>query len=340
MEQSEAENPFLPRTASRQLFSLLWQLERWMREMVYVELRAHYADWQGEIRHVVQNNWPPRSQAADKQFTHMSTPHESGISYLTLGELLRIVRSDKHWHLFESYFPPKDIFIPRMSEVSQIRHRIAHFRDPHDTDVERVSLLLRDLDKGFWRFVTAYSRTKTRGDGPSDSVSDFFKHTHDRRWSVEMHALDGEWLYAGDRRDPRLNFDLSCSMRPGFERTGVSLVGRAGLVYHARFSSRVSNLPADTVLEQTERVHSNCIHIRLETHSIEVMVPSVIGHDLLASTIDCFLDRCIESASPGERADMQRLDQIADKWPEYVLGPSNPMGLLDENMPCSIFALA
>ncbi len=301
MDALDRDNPFLPSKSSQQLFPLLWQLELWMREIVYVELRAHYADWRSEVARIVRN-WPPPSQANDKRLTHMRTRHDNGISYLSLGELLQII--DKHWSLFAFYFPPQNIFVSRMSEISQIRHRIAHFRDPHATDLERVTLFLKDLDQGFWRFATAYSVTKTRAaDSPSDSVNDYFDGTHDRRWLVEMRTLDAGWRYAGDG-DPRLHFDLSCSMRPTFERNGSSLVGRAGLLYHAKFSSRRNGLSVKAVLAQTEHVHGNCVHIRLEQDCIVVIVPSVIGHDLLVSTIECFLRpaRGHKNSSPRRRS--------------------------------------
>jgi hypothetical protein len=103
-EREDARNPFLPSKPSLQIFPLLWQLELWMREMVHVELRAHYADWQGEIQKNVRN-WPPSSQANDKHLTHMRTRHDCGVSYLSLADLVRII--ERHWNLFESYFPPR-----------------------------------------------------------------------------------------------------------------------------------------------------------------------------------------------------------------------------------------
>nr|HEX4316263.1 hypothetical protein [Kofleriaceae bacterium] len=339
MDTSERDSPFLPSKSSVQLFSLLWQLEAWMREMVYVEFRARYATWQNEITNTIRD-WPPRSQNPDKRLTHMRTPHERGISYLSLGQLLSIVQSETYSMLFTQYLPPPDIFGPRMSEISQIRHRIAHFRDPHDTDVDRTSLLLKDLDQGFWRFATAYQTRKIRfGDNSSDSINDYFNDTHDRRWVVEMRTLDGDWRYAGERREPRLNFDLSYSTRPWFTYNAQALIGHAGLVYHARLRSRL-NVSVDEVLRRTQDVHANCIHIRLEHNSIEIMVPSVIGHDLVVSTLDSFLNRSIECMSSSDVLDTQKLDQIAAKWPEYVLGPSNPLGALETSMQGPIFALS
>ena len=338
MDTLGRENPFCPSIPSQRIFALLWQLELWMREMVYVELRAHHADWHSAMASIVQD-WPPRSQSSDKRLTHMSTTHDSGVSYLSLGQLLTVIKHDDHWPRFQSYFPPKEIFLARMSEVSQVRHRIAHFRDPHATDLERVLLFLTDLDQGFWRFATAYTPQKA-ADGSVDSVDGYFAETHDRRAVVEMRALDGQWRYASNRREPRLSFDLACSIRPGFESNGSSLVGRSGVVYHAWFNARRSRLLWDSVLKHTEPVHENCIHIRLEQTSIQVFVPSVIGHDRVVSTIDRFLTQCIECSSPGELLDEQRAEEVAAKWPEYVLGPSHPLGCLDADTPCSIFAIA
>ncbi|MGL4462102.1 MAG: hypothetical protein ACRC1K_08105, partial [Planctomycetia bacterium] len=70
------------------LYRLCWQLEKWLRLMVYVELKADRPDWDASIREKVKT-WPPSALDNDKRLHHMATYHQSVLSYLTFGELLR-----------------------------------------------------------------------------------------------------------------------------------------------------------------------------------------------------------------------------------------------------------
>jgi hypothetical protein len=69
------------------------------------------------------------------------------------------------------------------------------------------------------------------------------------------------------------------------------------------------------------------------------MVPSILGKDLVVSTIECFLEKCIESVHCGARLDEERVEKIASEWPEYVLGPSNSFGDFGSDFKCTMFAL-
>ena len=98
--------------------------------MVYVEIRATVEDWRARLQRSVRN-WPPQSRDSDKRLHHMATSHEDELSYLTLGELWRIVTAEENWPLFEDYFPPAQNVLARIDEIKTIRNRIAHCRRPH-----------------------------------------------------------------------------------------------------------------------------------------------------------------------------------------------------------------
>jgi len=55
------------------LYNRLWQLETWLREMVYVELRTLETDWEKYLPK--ERTEYPRSK--DKRLTHMATAQES-----------------------------------------------------------------------------------------------------------------------------------------------------------------------------------------------------------------------------------------------------------------------
>lgn len=119
-------------------YARLWQLETWLRAMVYVELRALLGDdW------VAGLNPASGSFQADKSLTHMPTPEMNALSYAQLAKLLELVH--RHWDCFAGYLPPKPLWAAKMEEVSQIRHRVAHFRVGHADDLARVKQILGQL---------------------------------------------------------------------------------------------------------------------------------------------------------------------------------------------------
>src|SRR6266550_8206605 len=102
-------------------YTRLWQLETWLRQMVYIELKAAFgANWKQQVPQ------PGGSLATDLRLTHMPTPEESPISYVTFGSLQEIM--ENNWNLFSIYLPPQDLWSGKLVEVSQIRNRVAHFR--------------------------------------------------------------------------------------------------------------------------------------------------------------------------------------------------------------------
>lgn len=340
-EEAPYPDPLSPPDQSLQLYRLLWQLEGWLRQMVYVELRARDVAWETEIQKVT-NKWPPHSLASDKRFTHMATAHQSAISYLSTGEVLKVVGNN--WDLFASYLPPRDIFDARVKEVEQIRHRVAHFRSPHESDIERLSLFLRDIDKGLWRFCTSYS-----GDGSllppgvSDPVSEHFVATHSSRGIVEMRAIHTGTHHATiDAHEPVLGFYLTYSMRPWASFPSGGLAGAPGVVYHARFVGEISSyrtqLRMAEILDRTLRVHPNVVHVRVERHpAIEITVPGILGAPTVIATIERFLESCCSIARRGHGSGRADAERLAAEWPEYVLPGSHPLGFLGDDMPCSMF---
>jgi len=143
----------VPSSAVR-LFRMAWQLETWLRIMVYVELRASRVDWEEPIKRAV-GNWPPHSIQSDKRLHHMATPHQAALSYLTFGQLWDVISSAANWPLFEPYFPPKQNTEVKIEEVKAIRNRVAHFREPHPNDEKRLML--------FWRTWSRGSEDSARG---------------------------------------------------------------------------------------------------------------------------------------------------------------------------------
>src|SRR3989304_3970711 len=104
-------------------YARLWQLETWLRRMVYVELRAQLGDdWKSKVK--VEKAEFPRKE--DKALVHMPTPEEDPLSYVQLSELCRIISENRR--LFDPFLPPKKVWEGRIEEITPARHRRRHVR--------------------------------------------------------------------------------------------------------------------------------------------------------------------------------------------------------------------
>ncbi len=168
-------------------YSRLWQLETWLRRMVYVELRALLGDgWSDGLP------TSSASMAADKRLTHMPTPEMNALSYAQLSKLQDLIT--RHWDCFAQYLPPPDIWTAKLAEVSQIRHRVAHFRIGHVDDLQRVLQLLRDVDDGFWQFCTSYNDAQPVIPATDDPVVSRFLPHDPFPWTE---VREKEWMRIG-----------------------------------------------------------------------------------------------------------------------------------------------
>ena len=152
--QAEAPDD-VPELPKRMLstYARLWQLETWLRRMVYVELRALRGDdWSAGIK-------AEAHYKADKRLSHMPTPEEDPLSYITFSQLTGLISNN--WNGFGCYFPPENIWLAKLEEIGQIRNRVAHFRSGHADDHPRLLQFLRDLDRGFWTFCTSYNNARS-----------------------------------------------------------------------------------------------------------------------------------------------------------------------------------
>lgn len=332
--------PFEPSLESQQLFRLMWQLESWLREMVYVELRAKTAAWDQKIISSTGKNWPPRSMTSDKRLRHMTTAHQGAISYLTLGELQKVIF--ENWQLFESYFPPQEIFKARLEEISQIRHRVAHFRSPHKNDVDRAKLFLRDIDPGIWRFCSTYGQQQVQIGDISDTVSDHFAQSFTRHHGVDLHTSDRKW-HCTDTHNPAMGVGLRFGTRPWVNEQIFTIVGAAGIVYMVEFRAlRGHDIDFGSFLDRSQTVHEHCIHIRISrglSGRVDVSIPSVLGEEVLRNTITTLWSSCREAVFISSPANSIDIEVIVQQWPEYIIGPSNPLLFVDSTMPSPMFEL-
>lgn len=316
-----------------QTYSRLWQFEIWLRRLVYVELRSLMGDnWEQKIRGAEG----PRK--ADKRLTHMPTVEDDPLSYAQFSELCRIILDD--WRLFEPFLPPKSIWDAKLEEISQIRHRVAHFRRGHHDDLQRVVQFLRDIDKGFWHFCTSYNHPSPVLPPSDDPVVSHFLDLDLFPWSKLM---DGKWARIGIA-DPEARFTVTIEVlcRP-WATWSTPAAGKEGLLYDVMIYARhLRHLDYDRFLDKTLGLHSHIVHICLDSgaNSIHFTVPACLGKELPIQIIQAFYDAAHYCLFPGlSEVSSEKVQALADSFPEYILGPENPLSFLTPEMPCSFFGV-
>lgn len=271
----------------------------------------------------------------------MPTPEQHPVSYITFSALQRTIAN--HWALFETYLPPQNLWTAKLEEVSQIRNRVAHFRLGHFDDLQRILRLMKDVDKGFWRFCTSYNATSPVLPPSRDPVVKRFQSLNQFPY---VKVGSRQWAMAGTA-DPGAIFSLSINVlrRPWqTTRSAGRISGQAGFIYDVVITARGNRrFDYSRYLQDTKRVHGNLVHICLDSFnaSIRVTIPAILGTRVINRTTQVLLDwlpnSLRRSQDTGDRTD--EAERLAEEWPEYVLGPKNSLCFLAPDMPCSFFMM-
>ncbi|KYY51654.1 Swt1 family HEPN domain-containing protein [Vibrio parahaemolyticus] len=313
------------------LYARLWQLERWLREMVYVELKSKKG-----------RNWfnfrtTKNTYETDKAVTHIPTADDNPLSFSTFPELVKLIQNN--WDLFSEYLPPKHIWQVKLDEIIHIRNRVAHFRAGHSDDIERLLQLMRDIDKGFWKFCTDYNNPQPILPPERDPVSK--KYIHLDPFSFKEIAPN-KWAKIGTA-PTGLRYIVSINyLRRRWAEKSEVIDGTSGYIYDVSIHLRENKqFEYSKFLAETSQFKADIIHICLDTFSssIRVTIPALIGSEKVCKLIDCLI-QITENSMTLHRTinvDDQTVQKLSEEWPEYVVGPRNPLTFLSPDMPCSFF---
>ncbi|MFG1954875.1 Swt1 family HEPN domain-containing protein [Micromonospora sp. NPDC048830] len=318
-------------------YARLWQLETWLRQMVYVELRAAFGNsWQQQVAAL-----PGHTLANDLRLTHMPTPEQNPISYVTFSVLLKTVANN--WKLFEPYLPPQNLWASKLEEVSQIRNRVAHFRLGHGDDLDRVLRFLRDIDQGFWKFCTSYNREIPVLPPTRDPV---VKRFHPLNQFPFVEVEKRKWAMSGTVGSGEAFTVAINAIRRPWRTTSASgrISGQEGYLYDVNIRGLDRRgFDYRRFLQDTQHLHGDVVHICLESFntSIRITIPAVLGARRVSKTIQRLIDWAPNSLQKISDMDDRTAEneRLAQEWPEYVLGPGSPLCFLTSDMPCSFFSV-
>jgi hypothetical protein len=206
-----------------------WQLETWLRQLVYMEFRAKWGV--GWADHLIPAKFPnPRHTPASRQEqdaannAYMATPDATAtISYVDVGVLFTLI--DDNFDLFEPCLPRKKRWDGWVDELLDIRHRSAHCRRPDTDDLTRIELILRNLETGAFKSYMSHNvRGQLADIDPADPVVDGWV----MRNHPDAHLVD----HAERTYDMPIRFEWS--KRPWATwKKGEQIAGREGFFIHA-----------------------------------------------------------------------------------------------------------
>jgi hypothetical protein len=153
-----------------------------------------------------------------------------------------------------------------------------------------------------------------------------------------------KWAMAGVA-DPDVPFTVSINvLRRPWKTIKVSgrYSGQAGFLYDVLIVGRGGrSFDYPRYLQDTKPLHGDLVHICLDAFhdSVRVTIPAILGTRMVNKSIQGLLDWVPNSLHRShDRSDRSvEAERLAEAWPEYVLGPKNPMSFLGPDMPCSFF---
>ncbi len=313
------------------LYARIWQLEKWLREMVYVELKTKKG------RNWFNFNKTKKTYESDKSLTHIPTSNDNPLSFTTFTELVKLIQNN--WDLFSVYLPPKHIWEVKLDEIVHIRNRVAHFRSGHTDDIERLLQLLRDIDNGFWKFCTDYNDLQPILPPDRDAVA---KKYADLDPFSFKEVAPNEWARIGSAPQGLRYIVSIYSLRRRWAEKSAVIDGTLGYIYDVNIHLR-DNTQFDysKFLTAASKYKEEVLHICLDTFSstVRVTIPAILGSGKVCEIVNNLISFTENSITVHRsiNSDDQTIQRLSEKWPEYVVGPKNPLTFLGPDMPCSFF---
>lgn len=281
-----------------------WQLESWLRELVYVEMRAKYGH--GWSRHLAPAAEQRASlDASEAGYMPTADAHHL-LAYLDLTPLLRLI--EQEWDILEHALLPTRTWAGRMDELRVIRNRISHCRRPHPDDLGRVEQTLRDLEKGAFEALAAFNRERSPAPNLEDPVVD--------SWVRGSH-IGAARLIEHCEAQYDIHFQLRYSIRPWAHapEPGDSISGSAGFIWHAHWTFGSGHVDLRKLWNEmfSDDLKRDLILVCAASPAdVEISLPSVDDAESVADTLERFFDNVV--MSKVRSSDSAAANQLWDHW--------------------------
>lgn len=293
------------------LYGRWWQLESWLRSLLYVELKANLGSaW--------QNALPKESemrQQGDAEFRYMATPDaEDRLAYADASALFKITMD--HWGLFSVSLPAKNVWSGRIEELRAIRNRIGHCRRPHSDDLGRLEQALRDLNGGAFAATAAFNEQARALESWTDPLVDgWVKKRHDTAVRLIDHA----------DRQYKTTFELRCSRRPWAKvpSPNQTISGVPGCIWHAFWYVRGGQaFRLDKFWRDVECFRDLIVFVCADSpSSISVSFAAVDEPKAIADVVGYCFDAALMSLQSGPAEDyIQWLERYSELHPRVQVG--------------------
>lgn len=318
----------VPEEALR-FFGRWWQFETYLREVVYVELRARYGE--SYVSELGQN--AADGVQRDQVNAYMASADSSDpLAYLDAGALMALI--EKHWNLFEETLLPIDRWKADSKLLRTLRNRVSHCRRPHGDDLGRLLQLLRDLEHGARRFYGSYT-SDTEPVPSSDPLS--------KAWVKARHR-DADRILEHAERQYDTRFHLTLSRRPWAPSAPGRVSGKPGYLWHATWILGGREIrPTELWKRIAERpeLGGRIVHLLLSSpFSAVATFASVDDAGETADAIGAIFDAVIETShrmsGPGE-PEGPAWGEAAGQLPRKVQ-TYGALSLFDPYAPPTIFA--
>lgn len=288
-----------------------WQVESYLREVAYTELRAaNGLLWIDEVEAVDSRarNRVKNDQSNDYM---ASADADHLLAYLDTSILFELI--DRRWdELFDSVLIPKIRWQGMVDTLETIRHRIAHCRRPHSDDLGRLEQALRDLEPGARRFYSAYTQTLRMELGSHDPVA--------RAW-VDREHESAKRLVEHCRANYGVRFSLTNSSRPwrsalhSTDEEGEN-PDRRGTLWHACWLLLDSQVnPLELWNDLPRQLQELLVHLLFDYGAVTATFSAIDPPDAVADGIGEIFDRIVTTSRPWQAEFSEAGSEVAlNRW--------------------------
>ena len=200
------------------------------------------------------------------------------------------------------------------------------------TSSPRLIQFLRDVDKGFWTFCTSYNDAHPILPPSDDPVTAHFLPPDPLPWGE---IGPKKWARVGHvNRSKLIGMTVEVLPRP-WTSASSEVDGQPGYLYDIPLMAHDGRrFDYARLLECSRKLHAHFAHICLgnEEESLRLTVPTVLGATRVIALVENLLEIARYNVARSRNPIAPAADMLAEEWPEYVLGPRNPLAFLDPQM--------